>query len=63
VNRLITKWSIRADDDNATGSDHKVIQWEVEVDLQQEAGHERVVECNLRAMTEVDAKAVRKLWM
>jgi len=62
ANRLITKWSILADD-NATGSDHEVIEWEVEVDRQEEAGHERVVGWNIAAMTEKDAKAAEKLWM
>jgi len=50
-------------DDHATGSDHEVIEWEVEVDRQEEAGHERVVGWNLAAMTEEDAKAAEKLWM
>jgi len=63
ANRPITKWSILADDDHATGSDHEVIEWEVEVDRQEEAGHERVVGWNLAAMTEEDAKAAEKLWM
>jgi hypothetical protein len=35
-------WTILADDD-ATGSDHEVIEWEVGVDWQEEADHERVV--------------------
>jgi hypothetical protein len=35
----------------------------VEVDSQEEAGHERVVGWNLAAITEEDAKAVEKLWM
>jgi len=63
ANRSITKWSILADDNHPTGSDHEVIEWEVEVDRQEEAGHERVVGWNLAAMTEEDAKAAEKLWM
>jgi ribosomal protein L10 len=35
----------------------------VEVDRQEEAGHERVVGGNIVAMTEEDAKAAEKLWM
>jgi len=35
----------------------------VEVDRQEEAGHERVVGWNIAAMTEEDAKAAEKLWM
>jgi len=31
ANRPITKWSILADD-HATGSDHELIEWEVELD-------------------------------
>ena len=62
ANQLITKWSILADD-HATGSDHEVIEWEVEVDRQAEAGHNREVGWNLAAMTEEDAKAAEKLWM
>jgi len=63
ANRPIPKWSILADEDHATGSDHEVMEWEVEVDRQEEAGHERVVGWNLAAMTEEDAKAAEKLWM
>jgi len=63
ANRPITKWSILADDDHATGSDHEVIEWEVEVDRQEEVGHERVVGWNLAAMTEEDTKAAEKLWI
>jgi len=62
ANQPIIKLSILADD-HATGSDHEVIEWEVEVDRQEEAGHERVVGWNLAAMTEEDAKAAEKLWM
>jgi hypothetical protein len=40
-----------------------VIEWEVDVDTQEEAGHESVVSFNLTAMTEEDAKAVEKLRM
>jgi len=59
--RPITKWFIPADD-HATGSDYEVIQWEVEVDRQEEAGQRRVVWGNLAAMTEEKAKAAEKLW-
>jgi len=60
-NGPITKWSILAND-HVTGSDHEVIEWELEVDRQQEVGHERVVGWNLAAMTEENAKAAEKLW-
>ena len=62
-NRPITKWSILANHDHATGSDHQVIELEVEVERQEEAGHERVLGWNLAAMTEEDAKAAKKRWM
>jgi hypothetical protein len=61
ANHPITKLSILADDDHATGSDHEGIEWEVEVDRQEQAGHQRVVGCNLATMTEEDAKAAEKL--
>ena len=48
--------------DHATGSDHKVIEWEVEVDRQMEADHERVIGWNLLVMMEKDAEAAEKLW-
>jgi hypothetical protein len=35
----------------------------VEVDSQEEAGNERIVESNLAAITEEDVKAAKKLWM
>jgi hypothetical protein len=61
-NRPITQCSILADD-HATGSDPEVIEWEVEVDRQEEAGHERTEGWNIAALTEEDAKAAEKLWM
>jgi len=61
ANRPITTLSILADD-HATGSDHEVIEWQVEADRQEEADHEMVVGWNLAAMTEEDAKATEKLW-
>ena len=62
ANRPIIKWTILADN-HATGSDHEVIAWEVRVDREEKADHERVVGCNLAAMTEKDAEAAEKLWM
>jgi hypothetical protein len=60
ANRRIVKLTMLADD-HATGSDHEVIEWEVGVDRQMEAYHERVVGWNLVAMTEKDAEAAKKL--
>jgi hypothetical protein len=51
-----------ANDDHFTVSDHKVIEWEAEVDSQEEAGHERVVGWNIAAITEEDVKAAETLW-
>jgi len=48
--------------DHATGSDQDVKKWEVKVDSQEEADHERVVGWNLAAMTEKDTEAAEKLW-
>jgi len=62
VNQPIGKWTILAEN-HATGSDHEVIEWEVDVDTQEEADHERVVGWNLAAMTEEDKEAAKKLWM
>jgi hypothetical protein len=62
VNRPITNWSIWAYN-HTTGFNHEVIDWEVEVDIQEEAGHEMVVGWNLAAMAEEDAKDAQKLWM
>jgi len=56
------RWSILADG-HPTGSDHEVIEWEVGVDSQEEADHERVVGWNLAAMTEQDLEAAEKLWI
>ena len=61
VNRRITKWSILADD-HATGSDHEVIEWDVEVERQEEAENDSVAGWNLAAMSEEDVEAAEKLW-
>jgi hypothetical protein len=50
-------------DDHTTGSDHEVIKWVVEVVMQEEADHERVIEWNLAAITEQDVETAMKLWM
>jgi hypothetical protein len=53
------KWSILPDN-HPTGSDHKVTEWEVEADRQEDADHKRVVVLNLAAMTEKDMEAAEK---
>ena len=45
ANRPRPKWAILADN-HPTGSDHEVIEWELEADTQGEADHERVVRWN-----------------
>jgi len=62
ANRPITKWPILADD-HTTGSDHEVIEWEVETDRQGVADHRSVVGWNLSAMMEEDAEVAEKLWI
>jgi len=62
ANRPIVRLTILADD-HATGSDREVMEWEVGVDRQEEADHERVVGWNLAAMMEEDTEAPEKLWM
>jgi len=61
AHRPIVKWTILADD-HATGSDHEVIEWEVGIDRQEEADHERVVGWNLAAITEKEVEAAGKPW-
>ena len=56
------KWSILVDN-HATGSDHEVLEWEVEADRQKEADHEKVVGWNSAAMTDKDLEPAEKLWM
>jgi len=61
AHRPITNWFILADD-HSTGSDHEIIEWEVDANWLVEADHERVVGWNLAAMMDEDAKAAEKLW-
>jgi hypothetical protein len=61
ANRPIAKRSMLADD-HAMGSDHEVIELDVEADRQEKADHEMVVGWNLAATTEEDAEAAEKLW-
>jgi len=61
ANRPIIKRTILADN-HATGSDHDVIEREVEADGQEEADHERVVGWNSAAMAENNWEAAEKLW-
>lgn len=55
-----TQWCTLSKD-HTSESDHTVIQWEVDVDRQLEADHERRVGGNVAAMIEEDVKAAEKL--
>jgi hypothetical protein len=61
VSRPITNQFILADG-HTTVSDLEVIEWEVDVDRQEEAEYEGVVGWNLAAMTGEDAEAAEMLW-
>jgi hypothetical protein len=61
-NQAIKRWTILAGE-QATGTDHEVIEWAVKVGRQEEVDHERVVGWNFTAITEQDLEAVEKLWM
>jgi hypothetical protein len=61
-NQLTEKLTIPGND-HTTGSDNEVIQWELGVDSQEEADHEKVVGQNLASMTDKDVEAGEKLWM
>jgi len=49
-------------DSHATGTNQEVIEWQVEVDRQEEAGHDRVVGWNIAEMMEEHMEAAEKLW-
>jgi hypothetical protein len=61
-NRPIVMWTILANY-HASVSDHEVIEWDVGVDRQEEAEHERVVGRNIAGMREKDVEVAAKLWM
>jgi macrodomain Ter protein organizer (MatP/YcbG family) len=58
--RLITRWTT-LDRSHATGSDHEVIEWEFNVDEQEEADHMQVIGWNLAAVSKEDEEAADKL--
>jgi hypothetical protein len=62
VNVPITTRSILAND-HYTGSNHKDIEWEEDVNRQQQVDHEMVVGLNLPPMRGKDMEVVEKLWM
>lgn len=62
ANRPIGKCTILAKN-HTTGSDHEVIEREVDLHTQEEADHERVVRWNLAAMMQQDEETDKKLSM
>jgi len=52
-NRPFAKWTI-VDRNYATGSDHDITQWEVDMEKQQDAGGTQVIGRNLAAMSQED---------
>jgi len=57
----ITQWTTLGGS-HATGSNHEVIEWEFNVDKQEEADHVQVIGWNLAAMSQEDEEAAEKLW-
>ena len=55
------KWTV-LDGNHATGSDHEIIEWEVDMEEQEEAGGTQVIGWNLAAMSQEDKKPAEKLW-
>jgi hypothetical protein len=47
-------------DDQTTGSNHKVLELEVDVDKQEEGDHESIIGWNLAAMMEKDKEMAQK---
>jgi hypothetical protein len=61
ANRPFGKWMI-LDGTHATASDHQIIQWELEMETQEEAWGTQVVGWNLAAMSQEDVEAAKELW-
>jgi hypothetical protein len=59
--RPITRWTTQ-DGSHATGSNQEVIEWQFNVDRQEEADHVQVTGWNLAAMSTEDQEAAEKLW-
>jgi len=61
AHRPITKWTI-LNRSHATDSDDEIIEWEVNVDKQEDAEDVRIVGWNLSTMSKEDEEAAVKLW-
>jgi hypothetical protein len=53
---MILNWS------KATGSDHEIIEWELEVEMQEEAEGTQVIGWILASMMQEDMKVAEELW-
>ena len=61
ANRPLGKWSI-LDWSHVTGSDHEIIEGEVDMEKQEEAEGTQIVGWNLAAMSQEDEEQAEKLW-
>jgi hypothetical protein len=61
ANRPLEKWMIQ-DGSHATGSDHEIIEWELEMEKQEEPGGTQVVGWKLAAMSQEDVDVAEALW-
>jgi hypothetical protein len=59
-NRPFGKWII-LHGIHATGSDHKIVEWELEIRKQEEAGRTQVVKWNLAAISQKDVEVAEEL--
>jgi hypothetical protein len=62
ANRPVGKWMI-LDGSHVTGSDHKIIEWEVDMEKQEEAEGTQVVGWNQAAMLQEDEKQAKNVWI
>lgn len=60
-NRLFGKWMI-LDGSHVTGSGHEIIEWEFEMEMQEDAGVTQVTGWNLVAISQEDVKVAEDLW-
>jgi len=60
VNPPFGKWTILGGN-HATGSGHEILEWEVDIRQQAEAGGTQVIGWNLAAMSQKDKEQAEKL--
>jgi len=61
ANRIFGKWMI-VDGCYATGSEHQIIEWELEMEKQEEAGGTQVIRWNIAAMLQEEVEVAEKMW-